>query len=177
MSFKLNIADWLSLSRILMAPFCLLILSDWQYAVPAMVVLLALAVATDFLDGQLARRLNRKSDLGAFLDFTSDKIFVATMLISLTAKMWVPAWMTALILSREFFVMGIRLFAAAQGFVLSAKLWGKIKTSVTFLALLLTVLQISGAWWVMLAAVLLTVFSGIDYIFKVRKYLLSKKTS
>lgn len=190
MDIRLNIADHLSLSRIYVAPFFLLLETDWTYTYLFLIVVVFWAMLSDYLDGYWARKEKKVSNLGAFLDFTADKVFVATVLVMLTLKSWVPAWVTLLILGREFLVMGLRIFAAIEGLAVPAYFWGKVKTAFTFAAIMgvLTCEQLGVfAWsWVplevlewftyclLLIATALTLTSGYDYIHKVLAYVSQK---
>ena len=190
MDIRLNIADHLSLSRIYVAPFFLILETNWSYNYLFLMVVVCWAMLSDYLDGYWARKEKKVSNLGAFLDFTADKVFVATVFVMLTLKSWIPAWMTLLILGREFLVMGLRIFAAIEGLAVPAYFWGKVKTAFTFMAimgvLLCEQLGIFGWEWVpleilewityalLLIATTLTITSGYDYIRKVFAYVAQK---
>ena len=95
-------------------------------------------------------------------------------MVLLTATGVVNAWVTVLVLAREFAVSGIRIAAAAEGNVVAASVWGKIKTIWQFIAITLALIINNGnlfvdiLMWINLA---LTVLSGVDYIVKNRKYI------
>jgi CDP-diacylglycerol--glycerol-3-phosphate 3-phosphatidyltransferase len=133
-------------------------------------VLFAGAALSDFVDGRLARRWALASPLGAFLDTTADKLLVACTLFALVGVGRAAAWIAAIIVSRELVVLGLRSAVAIEGTVVEASLWGKLKTSVQFLAILLAILRpghrAGGLYpdeWLMIAAALLSVASGADY--------------
>ena len=106
-------------------------------------ILAILAGLTDLLDGYLARRYNQVSDFGALMDPLADKIFVTgTMLIAVEYTL-MPAWIAVAVLCREFMVTGLRTLAARKQVVISADRWGKLKT-----ALQMVMLVIAGAAWV-----------------------------
>jgi CDP-diacylglycerol--glycerol-3-phosphate 3-phosphatidyltransferase len=133
-------------------------------------VLFAAAAASDFFDGRLARRWALTSPLGAFLDTTADKLLVACTLFALVGVGRAAAWVAAIIVSRELVVLGLRSVVAIGGTVVEASLWGKLKTSVQFLAILLAILRpghreggLYPDQWLMIAAALLSVASGADY--------------
>lgn len=132
-----------------------------------------LAGLTDVLDGYLARKWNLVTDFGALVDPLADKIFTVSCFVILVDHQIVPAWVTILILSREFAVTGLRTLAANKGRVLAAAGVGKLKTLFQMLTLL-----IGGAiwvrWWepgslvwvwnlILWALALFTVYSGIEY--------------
>jgi CDP-diacylglycerol---glycerol-3-phosphate 3-phosphatidyltransferase len=186
----LTTANLLSLSRIAAAPFIYaLIVAGGRDGFILAAVLFALASLTDTLDGQLARRRGTVTPLGVYLDTTADKILVAVLLVALAVTQQAPGWMAAVIIAREFLVTGLRSYAAALGVVVPAGGWGKAKTLITIVALLLVLLAgdarrggiTSGlGWlrslllsplgpaslpvWLLLLAVIWTVGSGVEYV-------------
>lgn len=180
----------LSLARIIAAPFiyALIVWSGRDGQLLALVLFIAASI-TDTVDGQLARRLGTVTPLGVYLDTTADKILVAVLLVALAAVHEAPGWMAAVIIAREFFVTGLRSYAAALGVVIPAGRWGKAKTAITILALMLVLLggdvTRGGVLstvpavrsllvtplgpsplpvWALLVATIWTVGSGIEYI-------------
>ena len=134
-------------------------------------VLFCVAAATDWIDGRLARRWNVTSKLGSFLDTTADKLLVAGVLIALLGVDRVSPWIAALIIGREFVLMGLRGVIASEGDVMAPSMLGKLKTSIQFLAIALAIPrpgdEIAGLYldeWAMLAAAAITVWSAVDYI-------------
>jgi CDP-diacylglycerol--glycerol-3-phosphate 3-phosphatidyltransferase len=125
------------------------------------------AMLTDQVDGWLARRAGKATDLGRILDPVADKILVMATLIVLIPVL--PAWMVAVIVAREFLVSGLRLAALERGVVVSARDLSKLKTWSQSVAAGLGGLAAAGAfsddvaWWGLLAALVLTVVSGLDY--------------
>ena len=99
--------------------------------------ILIVAAISDGLDGYLARKLNQVSDFGKLMDPIADKIFVSVALILLVAnpKRSLNPWIVSLILSREFFVSGIRSLLASQGVILAAEKLAKWKTTFQFLGI------------------------------------------
>lgn len=131
-----NMANILSSSRILATIFVyILIIVNSQWAFIVATVIFALASATDYFDGKMARRYKTVSPLGIFLDLTADKVFVSAILIALVQIGLVPGWVTVIIVTREFLVTGLRSMAAAKGTVIPAGPWGKQKTFITLVAL------------------------------------------
>jgi len=104
----------------------------------------------------------------------ADKVLVAAAMILLTQAGVVSAWVTVLVLAREFIVSGVRMAAAAEGNVVAASIWGKAKTMWQFVAITLALLInrpnliVDIFMWINL---ILTVMSGADYIIKNKKYL------
>lgn len=133
----MNLADFLSWSRIFATPVVMLLLfaDSWQPAYIIAAVILALAEITDVLDGYFARRQKTVSNLGIFLDLTADKLFTAGILVMMVEKNMISAWLVAIILGREFLITGMRTYAAAEGVVIPAGRWGKLKTVFTAIAL------------------------------------------
>ena len=141
--------------------------------------LLYTAIAlTDKLDGYLARSRDQVTTFGKFLDPIADKLCVTCALLYLLELELVPSLAVLIILAREFLVSGLRMVVASEGTVIAASNLGKWKTAITMLAIggyllsvtlpygsaALTLQMISHA--LMVAAVLLTAWSGIDYLVK-----------
>jgi len=180
------ISTWLSLSRILLMPVISgLLLTTWVYGTSLAAVLFIAAAITDTLDGYFARRQRVVSTLGVYFDLTADKLLVSGVLIAMVAISLVPAWIVITIVSREFLIVGVRMFAAAEGVVMPAAAWGKGKTVVTLAgmaALIIRADQARGglaarldafgpvelivflAWPMMILAVALTAISGLYYL-------------
>jgi CDP-diacylglycerol---glycerol-3-phosphate 3-phosphatidyltransferase len=180
----------LSFSRIVAAPILYaLVVSGGRFGFLAAAVIFVAASITDTLDGEIARRRRLVSPLGIYLDTTSDKILVAVLLVALAVVHLAPGWMAAVIIAREFLVTGLRSYAAALGVVIPAGGWGKAKTLITIVALLLVLLEgdarmggflsgnsAPGSWllsplgpftisvWALLVAVIWTLGSGAEYI-------------
>ena len=163
-------ADQLTVARILAAPLIVvLFLADFQGHDYWATAVFVAASATDWLDGRLARRGGYGTDLGSLLDPIADKILVLTALIMLVGEGVFAGWMVAIIVAREFLVTGLRHAALERGVVLQARDLGKLKTWAQSVAVVLGGLAAGGAidqsiaWWALLAAVVLTLLSGLDY--------------
>ena len=129
-----NVPNILSASRIAATVLIfILILLDQTWSFQVATVLFFFASVTDVLDGYLARKYSLVSPLGVFLDLTSDKIFVASVLIALVQLGLAPAWIAFIIITREFLVQGLRTIATAKGKIIPAGRWGKQKTFITLL--------------------------------------------
>jgi CDP-diacylglycerol---glycerol-3-phosphate 3-phosphatidyltransferase len=166
----LEAITWL---RVALTPVVMyLVLRGGDRADAAAAALFAVAAVTDFVDGRLARRWKRTSQLGAFLDTTADKVLVSGVLIALVSVGHASAWVSFVIIAREIVVFGLKgVASAAEGSVVSPSMLGKAKTNLQFLAIFVAILQpdvILGGHlldtWLMWAAAILTVWSGIDYI-------------
>ncbi len=135
------------------------------------VVLFTVAALTDFFDGWLARRWGVTSTLGAFLDTTADKLLVTGTLFALVAVDRVSIWAAVVIVMREFVVMALRGLVALGGGFMRPSTWGKVKATAQFVAIGFAILRpwspVFGWYvdqWLMLAAVVLTVASGWQYL-------------
>ncbi len=145
-------------------------------------VVFVLAAVTDFLDGRVARARGEVSPFGVFMDLTADKVLVAGVLIAMVQVSLVPAWIVAIILIREFVISGVRQLAATGSVVISARALGKSKTLTTLAAMAILLLAFDAAqggplsglgvgdalraigFWLMVAATVLTIVSGYDYV-------------
>ena len=164
------VADWFTVARAAAAPFVVLLFEwDFQNHDYWATALFAVAMATDWFDGQLARRSGRASALGSLLDPVADKLLVLSVLVVLVDRGIFDGWMVAAIVARELLVSGLRLAALERGTVLQARDLGKLKTWAQALAALVgglaaaDLLDDALAWWALLVALVLTWVSGLDY--------------
>lgn len=185
--YIMNIPNRITLSRIVLIPIFILILSlplDWgswsigENILPishfVAAIIFIVASGTDWLDGHYARKYNLVTNLGKFLDPMADKLLVLAAYVLLIELQIVPAWIVILILSREFAVTGLRLVAAGSGIVLAASSMGKLKTTFQLLSIIFLLLHdfpFSYLGWpvgniLLYLAMILTVISGIDYFIK-----------
>jgi len=163
------------------------------------VIFFIIAALTDWADGWLARRSGQVSDFGKLMDALADKILMVGMLVTLLSAGLLPTWTLALVLliiTREFWVTGLRLVAAARGVVLAAENLGKYKTvfQIVSIALLLLAQSIvvdfggdlaSGlgrvifysGLGVFIVAAALTIVSGAVYLWKYRSLMGIGETS
>ncbi|MDK2804481.1 MAG: CDP-diacylglycerol---glycerol-3-phosphate 3-phosphatidyltransferase [Peptostreptococcaceae bacterium] len=172
----MNIANKLTLSRMIMVPFFLVAVyfeKDSQ-VLPISAIIFAVASFTDFLDGYLARKYNLITDFGKFMDPLADKVLVVAALAVLVEMNLIPAWMIVLIITREYAVSILRAIAANTGQVIAASQGGKAKTVSQIIAVLMLLLNIKYGIYVMWIAVILTFVSGMDYLIKNKK-LISQK--
>ena len=161
-------------TRIVLTPLvmALILVADGDEGTEARAAaLFFVAAATDWIDGRLARRWNVTSKLGSFLDTTADKLLVSGVLVALLAEERVSPWIVALIVAREFVLMGLRGLIASEGEVMAPSTLGKLKTSIQFLAIALAILRpgdpVGGHYvdeWAMLLAAAITIWSAADYI-------------
>jgi CDP-diacylglycerol--glycerol-3-phosphate 3-phosphatidyltransferase len=132
----------------------------------------ALASLTDFVDGYIARTRDSVSAFGKLMDPLADKLLIVAALVSLVSLHRLAAWVAMVIIARELAVTALRVAALQGGVVLGASLLGKLKTCVQILAILLLIVVHGRPLWVDLlvyAAVLITIVSGLDYFFGVRR--------
>ncbi len=169
----MSIPDRLAYLRIALVPAILTLLLaadriDHAFGIAA--VVMAVASATDFFDGYLARRWQITTTLGGFLDSIADKLLVAGGLFGLVSVGRAWAWAAFVIVGREIAMSGLRGVAAMDGVVVPPSIWGKIKANVQFLAIFLALLRTPDTYgglypdqWVMIAAVVVTLMSGFEY--------------
>ena len=163
---------------------------SWGWGYTAALLLFITAAITDWLDGVIARRWKLMSDFGKLMDPLADKVMVAAAFICLIPEKAIPAWAVIVIISREFLITGLRLLAASKGVVLPAERLGKHKTAwqmiaITYFLLLLSLYEFERAgiiyglyWWMhawiygggflIAMAVILTLYSGLGYVWKNR---------
>jgi CDP-diacylglycerol--glycerol-3-phosphate 3-phosphatidyltransferase len=139
-------------------------------------VLFLIASFTDFLDGYIARKTNTITTFGKFLDPIADKALVITAMIYLVSLNEFSVWVVSIVVLREFIVSGLRLVAVEKNHVISAGNLGKQKTLWTMVALIYYLFnlqqfsQLVGSVLVWMF-VILTIISGIDYVYKNRSLL------
>ncbi|WNM30635.1 CDP-diacylglycerol--glycerol-3-phosphate 3-phosphatidyltransferase [Streptomyces sp. Li-HN-5-11] len=167
-----NVANLLTMLRLLLVPgFVALMLADGGYD-PAWRSLawaaFAIAMITDLFDGHLARTYNLVTDFGKIADPIADKAIMGAALICLSGLGDLPWWVTGVILGRELGITLLRFLVIRYG-VIPASRGGKIKTLTQGVAVGMYVLALTGwlatlRFWVMAAAVVLTVVTGLDYV-------------
>ena len=133
---------------------------------------------TDTLDGQIARRYGLVTELGKFLDPLADKLFVLAVLVALVQEGLIPAWVAIVIFGRELLITILRSVAVGQGRMISASSLGKAKTLAQVTAILLIILGRPYPFLepyanaVLAVALVVTIYSGFDYLWKFRHVLL-----
>jgi len=169
----LNLPNALTLARILLVPFIVVFLilrpAPFNYTAGAIFLV---AVFTDWLDGRIARSMQRVTTVGKLLDPIADKLLISAALISLVQVGRVPAWMVVLVVGRELFISGLRAIAASQGVVIQASDFGKAKMVTEVVAVMLLILNwpVNGSLplgLLMLGiAIVLAIVSAVDYLLK-----------
>ena len=125
---KLNLPNALTLLRIFLVPFLVVVLlTKFEGREIVALAIFLTATVTDFLDGWLARRRGEITTLGTLLDPIADKLLISAAFISLVEVGLVPAWIAVVVVGREFAVTGLRAIAADQGVIIAASAWGKLK--------------------------------------------------
>lgn len=180
----MNLPNKLTVLRvILIVPFviCMLMPSLGETGMYAAVAIFIIASLTDLLDGKIARKYNLVTNFGKFMDPLADKLLVAAALICLTANGTLAAWISIIIISREFIISGFRLVASDNGIVIAASYWGKFKTTFQMVMIVMLILNFENniyqicAMIVTYAALILTVISLIDYVVKNKAVLREQK--
>ena len=128
-----------------------------------------LASITDFVDGEIARKMNQISDFGKFLDPLADKLLTIAAMTMFTEWRMMPAWALMIVLTREFAVTGLRLVAVGKGKVIAAGWSGKVKTASTMIGLCVwmafpTMSVLAGI--ITGIIVVTTVYSGVEYFIR-----------
>lgn len=185
----MNLPNKITISRILMIPFFILIMTvdfGWgearvfgtempvEHVVGA--VLFIIASTTDWIDGYIARKYNLVTNFGKFLDPLADKLLVSSALIVLVELGLAAGWIVIAIICREFAVTGLRLILAETGEVVAANMLGKIKTWTQIVAIAVLLLHnalfesfgIPFGTFMLWVALFFTLWSGWDY-FKLNK--------
>lgn len=191
----MNLANKLTMLRVILVPFFAFFmltggLIPYNYLWAA--IIFTLASITDTADGKIARKYNMVTNFGKFLDPLADKLLVVTALICFVELGWASAWVTAIIVAREFVVSGIRLIAAGseKKTVIAASIWGKLKTASTMVAIcVIIIMHILVSFGVISAEIfpvqlisdilmyiscILTAISGIKYFWDYREIFASE---
>ena len=142
------------------------ILIDLKYIIVG--VLFIIASFTDFLDGYLARKHNLVTDFGKFMDPLADKVLVVAALLFLVQIGRIESWAVLIIVTREYAISIIRAIAATNGKVIAASGGGKIKTVLQMVSIIMLLLSLPFANIVFYISVVMTLYSGIQYIWSNR---------
>jgi CDP-diacylglycerol--glycerol-3-phosphate 3-phosphatidyltransferase len=180
-SFKaMNLPNKLTCIRMVMViPFVICMLAGRAEGAFKWISLILFVAAslTDTLDGKIARRDNLITNFGKFMDPLADKLLVVSALICCIDLDRIPAWIVIIIIAREFIISGFRLVASDAGIVIAASWWGKTKTVSQMILVILLIINFTSGFMhvvqiiVMYAALILTVVSLVDYIYKNRNVL------
>ncbi len=190
----MNLANKLTVMRVVLVPFfvAFMMIDEIPLNYLWALVIFGIASITDLFDGKIARKYNMITDFGKFLDPLADKILVAAALVCMTELKWTYAWVTIIILTREFVVSGVRLVAAGseKKVVIAAGWLGKVKTAVTMVAIAVILamhILVQFTWLpeafpvqcisdvLMIVSSLLTLWSGVQYLYDYRQFIDPKK--
>ena len=173
MSKNLNLPNILALFRIALAPLMLWffinrdnsLFSSWH---PSWFdyfagLVFVIASVTDFFDGFIARSWDQMTKLGGILDPLADKMLVLAGFLGLMVLDRASAWAVFLILSREFFITGLRVVAVAEGKNVASTMAGKVKTVAQMFAIGFLIMNWPYATALLWFAVILTLYSGYEY--------------
>ena len=182
----MNVPNALTITRIVLTP---VVLAAYMLNFPAhflvATILYFIAGMTDFFDGKIARSKNLITNFGKFADPLADKMLTTAVYLALISNGYCNIWILFIILFREFGISSIRLVAAAQGVVIPANMWGKVKTfsMMIFTGFIFLLLSLQFDFGVLpasfplhtLSSVLLwitaivTAISGVTYIIEAAK--------
>ena len=176
----MNVPHTLTVLRVLMGPFFVVFMLYPLAGDASKYVALALfciASLTDFFDGYLARKHNLVTNFGKFMDPLADKLLVCSALVCLSSVGKLAAWITLIIIAREFIISGFRLVASDNGIVIAASYWGKFKTVSHMAMIIMLILDIQNTAYqyatlvVVAIGLVLTVISLVDYVWKNKQVL------
>jgi CDP-diacylglycerol--glycerol-3-phosphate 3-phosphatidyltransferase len=171
---QINLPNGLAAFRILLAPLMLWFMIDQSNPLfegwhPSWFdyfagLIFVIASVTDFFDGYIARSWDQMTKLGSILDPLADKMLVLAGFIGLIALDRASAFAVFLILSREFFITGLRVVAVAEGKSVASTMAGKVKTVVQMIAIGFLIMNWPFGEALLWLAVFLTLYSGWEYV-------------
>ncbi len=179
----MNLPNQLTMLRVILIPiFMFYLLKGTSSGDMIALVIFAIASFTDFLDGYIARSRNLVTNFGKFIDPLADKLLVTAAFLCFVQLGRVQAWVVFIIVAREFIVSIFRAIAAADGIVIAASIYGKLKTISQMIAVIILLLNnypfsmfnIPMDLIMIYIATGLTLLSGFDYIYK-NKNVISEK--
>lgn len=174
-----NLANKITLLRILMTPLVVALLYfPGKFTCVLAALVFVFAAITDWIDGYVARRSNTVTSMGKFLDPLADKLLICSVLIMFTRLGWAPAWVVIVIVCRELLVTGLRAMAIDEGITLAADRFGKAKTVLQIAAIIPITLHYpmfgtdiaEAGLWLLYAAMLVAIYSGVNYCIYVYKH-------
>ena len=170
----MNLPNKITLFRIAMIPLFVYVYMAQPFGAPwsdwAAIAVFTVASISDAIDGYVARTYNLITNFGKLMDPLADKLLVCAAFITFVATGMMPAWAVIVLVSREFFISGMRQLALEKGMILAASAGGKIKM-VTQVVLIIFLL-IPFSWWglvdifywmVLIVTLLASVLSAVDY--------------
>ncbi len=180
----MNLPNKLTVLRIVLTPFFLAsMLIDFKGHFFVAAAIFIIASVTDFLDGNIARKKNLVTTFGKLCDPVADKMLTTAALLAFMQLGLCNIWIVMVVLTREFLVTSFRLVATAQGIVIPAGIWGKLKTATQMIFSIFIILGIDFAnsynldfnKFALISNILLgitavlTVISGVKYIIDGKK--------
>lgn len=189
---KLNTPNKLTVARILITPvyLALILWASLPHRFLIATLVYSLAAITDAIDGKLARKNNQITNFGKLLDPIADKILTTSALLAFMQMGLCNIWIVMIVLTREFTVASIRMIAAADGVVIPANFWGKLKTvsQMTFTIVIMLLGEVytllatyNPVWYAKMPSLalisnillwitaILTVVSGVIYVLDSKK--------
>lgn len=178
----MNTANKITLLRVVLVPlFMALFLSKSTLCLILALLVFIIASITDAVDGYIARNYNQVTNFGKFVDPLADKMLTTAAFVILVSYERMSVWALMIVLAREFMVSGIRSMAAADGKVIAASMWGKLKTVSQMVAIIAAIILLLPYFpqtaaeiitdiliWL---SVVFTVISGADYLMQNRSVL------
>lgn len=177
----MNLPNKLTILRIVIIPlFVLFLYVDIGDNINSYIAALLFIIAslTDLLDGKIARKYNLVTNFGKFMDPLADKLLVCSALIALVDIEKLEGWIVIIIISRDFIINGLRVLAADNGIVIAASYWGKLKTTCQMIMIVLLIVDLDIPYMYIInnffvyIALILTIISLLDYIYKNYKVLM-----
>jgi len=173
--FPVNLPNVLTVLRIMLVPVVVVaLLGNTPRGDVLAAAVFALASLTDFVDGYLARARDSETAFGKLMDPLADKLLIVASLIALVSLHRLEAWVAMVIIARELAVTMLRIGAGASGVVIGASWLGKLKTAVQIVTVLAVIAVPGQPLWLSLliyAMVAVTVISGLDYFFGLRRHM------
>lgn len=179
---KMNLPNKLTVLRVCLVPIFVLVLllsnkSDIGFFRILPLIIFVGAAITDTLDGQIARKHNLITDFGKFMDPLADKLLVCSALICFIEIDYISSWIVILIIAREFIISGFRMLASSKGVTIAANIWGKLKTVIQMLLVIVILCDFAGIFGFLSAlitplivlTILLTIISAATYIYDNKK--------
>ena len=177
--FPVNLPNVLTVLRILLVPVVVVaLLDETENGDLLAAIVFAVASVTDWVDGYVARSRGSITTFGKLMDPIADKLLVVAALVSLVSLDRLQAWVAMVIIARELAVTMSRMAATGQGVVIAANRWGKVKTALQVLTIFLLIAVSGSPVWLdvlVYATVAVTVISGIEYFFGLRRSLNAAK--
>lgn len=174
---KMNLPNKLTVLRVLLVPVFILFLlvsnnTDITFFRILPLLIFVGAAITDTMDGYIARKHKLITDFGKFMDPLADKLLVCAALICFVEIKYLSSWIVVLIISREFIISGFRMLASSKGITIAANMWGKIKTVVQMLLVIVILCDFANIFDflsvlinpLIILTVILTIVSAATYI-------------